>query len=226
MKTITPDAEMLRDYVQRKLGAEKEEQVELWLADNPAAVAELEFDLALQEAISEVPESTTEQARSEMPFWLAWLTRPAFAGAVAIALLAAIVTPTALFLAADARNEDLSQRLARLGPQSSDIRSVTIVDLSASRGQQTVDAIIRPPEGQAEVVFRVFVSDPSFSSYRVRLIDEASMDTTLPGLRLSHDDSLAVRLNAAQIRGRLSLVVYGQREDETVEIEDYLIDIL
>ncbi len=226
MKTITPDAEMLRDYVQRKLSPEQEEQVELWLAENPAAVTELEFDLALKEAITKAPDPRPAQDRTETPFWLRWLMRPAFAGAMAISLLAAIVTPTALFLAADARNEDLNQRLTRLGPQSSGLRSVSIVDLSASRGGDTVDAVLRLPERDADVVFRVFVSDPGFPSYRVRLIDDGSIDRTSSGLKLGHDDSLSVRLDAERISGRLRLVVYGQRGEDAVEIEDYLIDIL
>ncbi|WP_223789507.1 hypothetical protein [Marinicella meishanensis] len=48
MSEFQPDKTMLRHYLQNKLSPDDETQLELWLADHPEALADLELDLLMQ----------------------------------------------------------------------------------------------------------------------------------------------------------------------------------
>lgn len=54
MNRITPDQKTLQDYLQNKLPADETEQLELWLADHPEVMQDLELELMLKQGITEL----------------------------------------------------------------------------------------------------------------------------------------------------------------------------
>ncbi len=53
MNIFKPDETMLHNYLQNKLSPSDEEQMELWLADHPDALEELEFDLMMKGGVEQ-----------------------------------------------------------------------------------------------------------------------------------------------------------------------------
>ncbi len=51
MNTFKPDDTMLHNYLQNKLTPTEEEQLELWLADHPEVLEDLELDLVMKEGV-------------------------------------------------------------------------------------------------------------------------------------------------------------------------------
>ncbi len=51
MNTFKPDETMLHNYLQNKLSPSDEEQLELWLADHPELLEDLELDLVMKEGL-------------------------------------------------------------------------------------------------------------------------------------------------------------------------------
>ena len=117
MTQSDPDSATLRHYVQRKLPAEEEEKVELWLMAHPEAVEDLKLDLAFERLLEPDPvsNSTTQRALWAPPF--KWMLRPAFIGLGLTTVLA-----LSLVLLAGIRGE-----------QGADIRSARVIDLVQQR---------------------------------------------------------------------------------------------
>ncbi|GGF93221.1 hypothetical protein GCM10011365_13080 [Marinicella pacifica] len=54
MSKMTPDEKMLQDYIQNKLSAEQTEAVDLWLADHPQALQDMQLDLMFAQGLEEI----------------------------------------------------------------------------------------------------------------------------------------------------------------------------
>jgi hypothetical protein len=53
MRSFKPDEKMLQNYLQNKLTPQDEEQLELWLADHPEALEDMELDLMMKVGVTE-----------------------------------------------------------------------------------------------------------------------------------------------------------------------------
>ncbi|WP_395377383.1 hypothetical protein [Marinicella sp. W31] len=80
MSTFTPDDDMLQQYIQKKLSPQDEEQLELWLAENPHVLEELELDLMMQDGL--LSQDTTKKQSKNIHFeWqnlMSIFRKPAF----------------------------------------------------------------------------------------------------------------------------------------------------
>ena len=91
MSNFTPDEKMLQQYIQKKLSPEDEEQLELWLAEHPEVLEDLELDLVMQEGIQNIELDEKIQNTQELldtkpkangTSLLSWIKIPAFSVAM------------------------------------------------------------------------------------------------------------------------------------------------
>ncbi len=54
MSKMTPDEKMLQDYIQNKLSAEQTETVDLWLADHPQVLQDMQLDLMFAQGLEQI----------------------------------------------------------------------------------------------------------------------------------------------------------------------------
>jgi hypothetical protein len=66
MNSFSPDTVMLHDYIQNKLSAEQAEQVELWLADNPQVMQDLQMDLLLKQGLEQIHADDKKAAKPRL----------------------------------------------------------------------------------------------------------------------------------------------------------------
>lgn len=61
MSKLTPDEKMLQDYIQNKLSAEQTETVDLWLADHPQVLQDMQLDLMFAQGLEEIQADKSDE---------------------------------------------------------------------------------------------------------------------------------------------------------------------
>ncbi len=96
MNVFKPDETMLHNYLQNKLSPQDEEQLELWLADHPEALEDLELDLLMKEGVNFVV-NKAEKPIGNAEETSVWKKPLAWAASVSLMLLSAALTKTYLW---------------------------------------------------------------------------------------------------------------------------------
>lgn len=136
MKNFNPDKLMLQNYIQNKLSDVDTEYVEMWLADNPEVMDDLEMDLIFKQAL--VEESPTKQVNISPFGFLDFFTSRKL---VPVHLLAYGMVAFLMFTALSKNNQ---QSLA-----------ATFVELEKVRGLDTSIIEVQTNENQS-LVLRFF----------------------------------------------------------------------
>ncbi len=159
MSTFKPDELMRQNYLQNKLSPEDEEQMELWLADHPDALEEMELDLLMKAGVIENQGSLTVSPSSSANYW-----KPmAMAASVAFMLVTAFL---------------LNEKLAS---ESVGVISPKHIELSQDRSIQTQVAQFKNTE---HVLLQIPVNIYEDSDYKVEIIQNEyvllSVDSMAP----------------------------------------------
>ncbi len=76
MIDLPPDSSTLRDYLQQRLSPEDEARLELWLADHPEVIAELQNDLLLRDGAHAAASDTPKVKGKKNINLLKWFLSP------------------------------------------------------------------------------------------------------------------------------------------------------
>lgn len=199
--TFTPNEKMLHNYIQNKLSPEETEQLELWLADHPEVMDELELDIMIKQA-GDLPEPS-ENNHHNTPWW-SWLTSIKL-----VPLHLAAYAMTALFVINTFNKND--------GLQSS---PATFIELEKVRGAET-DAIKVDIQNKKSLVLRFF-PDSMTDKYQV-IIQSQDTNEKLEFNDLIADNlgSITISINNSDIlTGHWSFEVYDNQLNKE---QDFLI---
>ncbi len=86
MSAFQPDQAMLENYIQHKLSPEHEEQVELWLMDNPGALEDIKLDLVFTNTINPSMASEKQSEKATNMSMFGWFLKPQFAAAMTLVI--------------------------------------------------------------------------------------------------------------------------------------------
>ncbi len=194
--TFTPNKTMLHNYIQNKLSPEETEQLELWLADHPEAMNDLELDIMIKQADYQPVLSENNHHKTS---WWSWLTNSKL-----VPLHLATYAMTALFLISTFNNNG--------GLQSS---PATFIELEKVRGAET-DAIKVDIQNKKSLVLRFF-PDSMIDKYQVVIQSQESNE------KLEFNDLVADNLGSITISINNTKKLTGQWEvlvfDDTLKVE-------
>ena len=204
MSTFTPDDDMLQQYIQQKLSPEDEEQLELWLAENPHVLEELELDLMMKENFQSplTSEPTIKEHDNSLIYWFNFLTRP-----VAYIPLVLLIVSTAYFLI----NSNTINRFTKIEPNAS------IIYLSNTRGG---GSSIKQPQKNFVVVLQL--SQISQSEFTVKIAMDDKVNEVITGLSLQNytvfrNGEIVFPLKPSSLtQGRNQFIVIDQKDNTIV----------
>lgn len=194
---------MLHDYIQNKLSAEQAEQVELWLADNPQVMQDLQMDLLLKQGLEQIHADDKKAAKP-------WLHLPdsAFFNRIGLAFLMVL----AFFLGGlTVHYFDEDTGLSFTNPE--------IIMLSTNRGADTTARL----NLHQNTMLQIPVSYLSSDTYAIELMKNSQriyrLDQVLP-----QDDLLTVLIPEALIDAGLYQLVVTNQSTQKSERFDLMVE--
>ncbi|GJM10741.1 MAG: hypothetical protein DHS20C11_30170 [Lysobacteraceae bacterium] len=186
MSLQKPSQDTLYRYTQRKLSEEEEEQVELWLMENPEGLEEVRLDGVLRGGAA--------SSQSAKP----WLSMPRWLHAIAYATLATV----AIYPHIHGQSDHPS------------VAPANIVTLNTLRSVDDDIAQLRP-DAESVTVIQVPVAYMSTESYDATLTRDGATVLSVSALQPSSSDLVAVMIGAGAMEpGEYRLELVGTSSGE------------
>ncbi|MEM9533962.1 MAG: hypothetical protein AAGA23_23820 [Pseudomonadota bacterium] len=156
MSRYEPGQDTLDRYVQQRLDDNEREQFEIWLLDHPEVLEDLKLRSAMRQGVKALGEDPVDAEPPKQPrWWERWLGSPAYLGATAMACLALMVTPAALYLAERQKTDSLEQALAEARQPKPVLQRVPLI-MTRSAGDKP-NATLELPRQPGTLLFDLSV---------------------------------------------------------------------
>ena len=206
MTQFKPDELMLQNYIQNKLSPKDTEQLELWLADHPEVMQDLELDIMFSQSKAAFKQAEQPKQTKSFSFWDFFTSKkliPINVLAYGMALMFVFNT----FINNSLNNE---------------FSEISFVDLGKKRGSEAKEYSLTHNEKNGMAVR--FYPDSSDELYKVSMKSIGSdEEKTFEGLKADESGHITVMLQSNQIKNnQWQVLIYNSRDQLE---QNYLINI-